>query len=190
MTEYTEYLGEAIATIVAVVPIILIIGGLVIAALAIRSRAQLRALAHQERLAMIERGMTPPPAKGRVFSGLLPGSWDDMKGATRYRDDPARRRASAVVMLGFGVALAVLIWVAGDDPRSAVGVGGFFVVMGLALFVISFMPRPESAAPPEPPPTTSEPATASGTEPRPVTPAPAADEPLAPGGADDPDSSA
>lgn len=192
MNEYTEYLGEAIAIIVAVVPIAVIIGGLVIAALAIRSRAQLRALAHQERLAMIERGMTPP-AKRRAFPGLLLGSWDDMKRTSWYRDDPTRRRASAVWMLGWGLALAVLVWVGVDDPRSALAIGGFFAILALTIFVISLMPRPESAAPPEPRPTTSEPATASGAEPPPVTPAPArpaADEPPAPRGADDPDSSA
>ena len=197
----TDYLGIAIAMIVAGVPLIAIIGGLVIAALAIRSRARLRTLAHQERLAMIERGMTPP-AEGPAFPDLPPWSWDDMrarryrdamKRARRYRDDPARRRASAVGMLGFGLALAVLVWVGGDAPRAAVGIGGSFGVLALTIFVISFMAKPESAAPPEPPPTMSEPATASGTEPPPVTPAPVpppADEPLASGGADDPDSSA
>ena len=148
----------AIATLVAAVPIVALIGGLVIAALAIRNRARLKTLAHQERLAMIERGLTPP-AEGRAFPGLPPGSWDDiMRTKERHPDDPTRRRDGAVWMLGFGLAAALLFWVGFDEPELAMGIGGALSVLGLTYFVSSFVATPEPPSPPRPRPGSSEPA--------------------------------
>lgn len=147
-----------IATIVAVVPIAAVIGGLVIAALSLQSRARLKMAAHQERLAMIKRGQTPP-AEERAFPGLPPGSWDDMtKSTQRDKDDPTRRRDNAVWMVGFGAAATLLFCVGFDEPELAMGIGGAFGILSLTYFITSFVTRPESASRPGPEPGHSEPA--------------------------------
>ena len=123
----------AVAVIVAAVPLVVSIGGLIIGALAVRSQARIKTLTHQERLAMIERGLTPPPTASLFDTIGIPGpaggSVDDLiklKAAKqRLKDDPTHRRDSAVRMLGFGSAAALLFWVAPglahltQPPRTA-----------------------------------------------------------------------
>ncbi len=157
----------AVAVIVAAVPLVVIIGGLIIGALAVRSQARIKTLTHQERLAMIERGLTPPPTASLFDTIGIPGpaggSVDDLiklKAAKqRLKDDPTHRRDSAVWMLGFGSAAALLFWVGFDEPELAIGFGGALGILGLTFFVSSFVARPESAASsPGPAPGPSEPA--------------------------------
>ena len=131
----TDYMSMAIATIVAIAPVAALIGGVIIAALAILGRGRLETQAHLERLAMIERGLTPP-ADERAFPGGLPfGSWNDMRATQREKDDPTRRRDNAVWFVGFGSAAALLFWVGFGDPDLGVGIGGAFWILGLTYFV-------------------------------------------------------
>ena len=56
----------------------------------------------------------------------------------RYSDAaPRRHRSAGVTLMGVGFGLMVLIAFAGESPSSALGVGGFLVIMGLAFFLNS-----------------------------------------------------
>jgi hypothetical protein len=130
------------------IPICAIVGAFAYSIVRAVSFARVRELEVRERIAMIERGLVPPPEKD-------PGGFDRaMDRYERVRDDfdrygrrsPGRYRSAGVTLMGVGFGLMLLIGVAGDNPSAAVGVGGFIVVMGLA-FLVNSMMRPF-----EPPP--------------------------------------
>ena len=100
------------------------------------SRARVRELEVRERIAMIERGLVPPPE-------VDPRGFDRaMDRYERYRErSPGRHRRAGVTLMGVGFGLMVLIGVAGDSMSSGIGVGGFLVIMGLAFFINSLFDR-------------------------------------------------
>ena len=120
------------------------------------SRARVRELEVRERIAMIERGLVPPPE-------VDPRGFDRaMDRYERYRErSPGRHRRAGVTLMGVGFGLMLLIGVAGDSMSSGIGVGGFLVIMGFAFFINSLFEnrredypaaRPGPAGPlPEPP---------------------------------------
>ena len=55
----------------------------------------------------------------------------------RAEHAPGRHRRAGVTLMGIGFGLMVLIGFAGESPSSAVGVGGFVVILGLAFFINS-----------------------------------------------------
>ena len=63
---------------------------------------------------------------------------------------PRRHRSAGVTLMGVGFGLMVLIAFAGESPSSALGVGGFLVVIGLAFFLNSLFDN-RSDLPPLPP---------------------------------------
>jgi uncharacterized protein DUF6249 len=151
------------------IPIVAIMGAFIYAIIQTISRSRVRELEVRERIAMIERGLVPPPE-------VDPGGFD--RAMSRYerhrsRDDdwrrrtPGRYRSAGITMIGVGFGLMLLIGVAGDSPSSAVGVGGFLVVMGLAFFVNSWMERErdDRPFPPPPPPPPAPRSTASSEHP-------------------------
>jgi hypothetical protein len=111
---------------------------------------------------MIERGLVPSPeVDPRGFDQAM-NRFD--RRHRRHRDASLRHRRSGVLMMGIGFGLMFLISVAGDSPSGGVGVGGFLVIFGLALLVLSRFndPRQQASsspytAPPAPPapPTTN-----------------------------------
>jgi hypothetical protein len=137
------------------VPICAIVGVFAYSIVRTVSHARVRELEVRERIAMIERGLVPPPEKdpngfdramGRIDRArALRDDWDGYP-----RRSPGRYRSAGVTMIGVGFGLMLLIGVAGDNPAEAVGVGGFIVVMGLAFFVNSVIVgrhEPRSVAP-------------------------------------------
>ncbi len=123
------------------------------------SRARVRELEVRERIAMIERGLVPPPeVDPRGFDRAM-----DRYDRYRYRA-PGRHRRAGVTLMGIGFGLMLLIGVAGDSMSSGIGVGGFLVIMGLAFFINSLFDHPRDEYPPLP----SRPASATG----PITPEP------------------
>ena len=54
-----------------------------------------------------------------------------------------RFRRSGVVFMAVGLALMMLIGIAGDSAREGVGVGGGFFIFGLAFFLSSFFDDPD-----------------------------------------------
>jgi hypothetical protein len=114
------------------IPIVAIIGAFTYAVVQTLARARVRELEVRERIAMIERGLVPPPE-------VDPRGFDRaMDRYDRYRDrdrSPGRHRRAGVTLMGVGFGLMLLIGVAGDSMSSGIGVGGFLVIMGLAFFI-------------------------------------------------------
>ena len=112
------------------IPIVAIIGAFTYAVVQTLARARVRELEVRERIAMIERGLVPPPE-------VDPRGFDRaMDRYERYRDrSPGRHRRAGVTLMGVGFGLMLLIGVAGDSMSSGIGVGGFLVIMGLAFFI-------------------------------------------------------
>jgi hypothetical protein len=81
---------------------------------------------------MIERGLVPPPeVDPRGFDRAM-RSYD----RSRQRG-PGRHRRAGITLMGVGFGLVMLIGVAGGSMNEGIGVGGFFVIMGLAFFINS-----------------------------------------------------
>lgn len=120
--------------LVFMIPIVAIIGGITSAIVATVMRARVRELEIRERIAMIEKGLVPPPeVDPRGFERALARServlWTSQAG---------RHRRAGITLLGVGFGLMMLIGVAGHSPEGGIGVGGFLVILGIAFFVNSF----------------------------------------------------
>jgi hypothetical protein len=118
------------------IPITAIVGGITYGIVQTLARARVRELEVRERIAMIERGLVPPPE-------VDPRGFDRaMDRYDRYRDrSPGRHRRAGVTLMGVGFGLMLLIGVAGNSMSEGIGVGGFLVIMGLAFFVNSLFER-------------------------------------------------
>jgi hypothetical protein len=135
------------------IPITAIIGGITVVVVGMMMKARVRELEIKERIAMIERGLVPPPEKD-------PQGFERAMGrAARARDEdddwdyysrprsPRRYRSGGVTLMGVGLGLIVLIGFAGGNPQTGIGVGGFLIILGLAFFVNSRLEhRQESPA--------------------------------------------
>lgn len=154
------------------VAIVAILMGCLVAVTKTLAMGRVRELEIRERIAMIERGLVPPPESDprgfeRAMSRMEQRRYDGPVGRSG-----GRQRRVAVILVGIGLGLMVLITAAGDSPREAIGVGGFISILGLAFFVSSLMEPHTSnwnpaAAPPPPVPPSNPPsanATSSNTD--------------------------
>ena len=123
------------------------------------SRSRMRELEIRERIAMIERGLMPPPE-------VDPRGFDRaMSRYDRYRyRSPGRHRRAGVTLMGVGFGLVLLIGVAGGSMAEGIGVGGFLAIIGFAFFINSLFDHPRDEFP-------SMPSGSIGNT-RPVTPEP------------------
>jgi hypothetical protein len=149
------------------IPIVAITGAFIYAIVQTLARARVRELEVRERIAMIERGLVPPPEKDPVGFDRAMSQYD------RYRDrdddwewngrrrTPGRYRSAGVTMMGVGFGLMLMIGVAGGAPEAGIGVGGFLVIIGLAFFFNSYLtrydPPPSRPGPPSSRPSPSGP---------------------------------
>lgn len=141
------------------IPIVSIVGAFTYAIVHSLARARVRELEVRERIAMIERGLVPPPeVDPRGFDRAM-----DRYERYRYRA-PGRHRRAGVTLMGVGFGLMMIIGVAGNSMSEGIGVGGFLVIMGLAFVINSLFDYPRDEYPPVP----SRPAGATG----PITPEP------------------
>jgi len=117
------------------------------------SRARIRELEVRERIALIERGLVPPPeVDPRGFDRAM------LLVAQRNRRRPhGRYRRAGIILIGIGLGLVMLIGVAGDSMKAGIGVGGFFAIMGLAFFINGLFDHPVEELPQMPPRTSSGP---------------------------------
>lgn len=104
-----------------------IVGGVSVIITGMRQRAKILEMAHRERLAMIERGVAPP---------------SDLSG-TPYHERPKARSnrllSGGIVIVGLGLALAMLIAFASREPEIAAGVGGAVAILGIAFIVTAYV---------------------------------------------------
>jgi hypothetical protein len=116
------------------IPIVAIIGGCAVAIVGTLSRQRIRELEIRERIAMIEKGLVPPPeVDPRGFDRVMDRQ---QLYARRLRDRaPGRHRRVGITLIGVGFGLMVLLSFAGEHPKDGIGVGGFLVVIGVAFLI-------------------------------------------------------
>jgi hypothetical protein len=101
------------------------------------ARARVRELEIRERIALIEKGLVPPPeVDPRGFERVM-DRYDRRSAVWTGSAAGGRHRRAGVTVMGVGFGLMVLIGFAGEAPQAAIGIGGFLVVIGLAFFVNS-----------------------------------------------------
>jgi hypothetical protein len=116
------------------IPIAAILGFWIFLIVAAVSRSRVRELEVRERIAMIERGLVPPPeVDPRGFERAM-SHYDRRRGTAGHR-----HRRAGVTLIGVGLGVTLLIGLAGNEPvRVAIGVGGFLVTLGIAFLINSF----------------------------------------------------
>jgi hypothetical protein len=118
-----------------VVPVAAIVGWFAYAIIQTLSRARVRELEVRERIAMIERGLVPPPeVDPRGFDHAM-SRMERMEQFRGYRYGSGRHRRAGVILVGVGLGLMVMIGFAGGEPGPAIGVGGFIAIIGASLFI-------------------------------------------------------
>ena len=126
------------------IPIVAICGGFLVAIVSTVTKGRLRELEIRERIAMIERGMVPPPEADPVGFEKRMHVMDTIQ----HRHHGPRFRTAGVTIMSVGFGLMTLLWFVGV-PSEALGVGGFLVIMGLGFLVNSVFspPRGDSSIP-------------------------------------------
>jgi hypothetical protein len=110
-----------------------IAAGVAIIWMAMQSRRQIREMEHRERLAMIERGMVPPPE-------VDPGTFDRQFSYAQPRSTGSiRTRVAGVFMISLGLAFMFMLTLLTGEPAIGVGVGGAFAIVGAGFLVSSFI---------------------------------------------------
>jgi hypothetical protein len=143
------------ATWAVMIPIVSIIGAFTYIIVLTVMKARVRELEMRQRIALVERGLVPPPeADPRGFERAM----NVLEVVNARTDDCCRRanrhRRAGITLMGVGLGLMLLIGVAGQEPQSGVGVGGFLVIVGLAFLANSWFEirqQPSSPPPPIPP---------------------------------------
>jgi hypothetical protein len=131
------------------IPITAIVGSFVFIIIKTLAKARVRELEIRERIAMIERGLVPPPEvdpRGFDRAMLMMSRME-----RRERRGSGLHRRAGVTLMGVGFGLMMLIGVAGGAMNEGIGVGGFFVIMGLAFFINGLFEHPNDQYQPAPP---------------------------------------
>jgi hypothetical protein len=133
------------AVVVFFIPIVAIIGGISVAIATTISKGKVRELEIRERIAMIEKGLVPPPE-------VDPAGFDRAMVLHDRPGGPGRGlRRAGITIMGVGFGLAVLVAFAGNNIRAAIGVGGFLVIVGLAFLINSLFETQHDRNTPIPP---------------------------------------
>jgi|SRR5580765_197235 hypothetical protein len=132
-----------------VIPVVAIGGGLLVAMIATISKGRIRELEIRERIAMIERGLVPPPETDPV---AFERRMDAVDRVQQRPPSGPRFRAGGIMVMSVGFGLMTLLWFVGVE-RESIGIGGFLVIIGLGMLVNSLFsrPRPYPLPPPAPP---------------------------------------
>jgi hypothetical protein len=120
------------------IPIAAIVGGITVAIVSTISKGRIRELEIRERIAMIERGMVPPPEADPAGFERSLRSVEGMQ----YRHSGPRHRSAGVIVMSIGFGLMLLISLTSGSVDIGVGVGGFLVILGLGFFLVSLMAGP------------------------------------------------
>jgi hypothetical protein len=123
---------------VFLIPIVAIAGGIMVAIVSTIAKGRVRELEIRERIAMIERGMVPPPeADPAGFERSL----RSVEGV-QHRHSGRGHRNSGIIVMSIGFGLMLLIAFTSGEVGVGIGVGGFLVILGLGLFIVSRLSAP------------------------------------------------
>ena len=125
---------ETEAVIIVTISAFGILSGVAVIWMAMQSRRQIREMEHKERLAMIERGLVPPPE-------VDPAAFERRFSGSRAVASPGadRARSGGVILIAFGLALMFMLSFAAGAPGIGVGIGGAFALLGAGFFVNSLL---------------------------------------------------
>jgi hypothetical protein len=150
-----QAISALIPVVAVLVPVVAIIGGISVAIASIVGRTRLRELQIRERIAMIEKGLVPPPEVDPAGFDRAMDRYDRRQSHGSF----GRHRRAGIILIGVGVGLAVLIGFADsfNSINEAIGVGGFVAIVGLAFLVSSFLDHSRGPNPSSSPASTSIP---------------------------------
>lgn len=129
-------MNEPWMLMVMAIPLVAIIGGLINAAIAVHHRARIKELALRERIAMVERGMKPPP---EVDPAAFDREWDEPAAPQAAGSTAAKQRTAGVILIGVGLGVALLIVGTSGERSVGIGVGGAIVILGAAFLINSLL---------------------------------------------------
>jgi hypothetical protein len=136
--------------------VVIMMGLIIMSALAViwmsmNSRRQIREMEHRERLAMIERGLVPPPE-------VDPAGFERGLGKRLETEGTVRFRSAGIMMIGLGAALAVLVTFTAGEAAVGFGIGLAFAALGAAFLANAAMlgRSQQYVSRPTPPPLTSQ----------------------------------
>lgn len=112
----------------AVVFSLVVLSGVFIVVMGLRQRSQQLEMRHKERMAMIERGMTPVAESVAEMGGPVSG------GSSRFM-------TLGILIVAFGLGLATVVSVAAEAPEAGLGIGGGIAILGAAFIVNSMVSR-------------------------------------------------
>jgi len=131
------------------IAIVAIAGGIISGIFATAQKTRIRELEIRERIAMIERGMVPPPETDpRGFEERMERVHVIQQ---RYGHAGNRFRSGGIMVMSVGLGLTMLLWFVGV-PRVGIGLGGFLAFIGVGLIVNGLFFPPPTMPPPPPPP--------------------------------------
>ena len=127
-------------TVILTVFVLIVAAGLALLLMSMNNRRYVRELAHRERMAMIERGLVPPPEGDLVQfePAPTPGVISPASPAPKRGE---RFRTIGVAMIGLGVGMAFIVGFTGGQPVVALGVGGAWTALGVASLFNYFLIR-------------------------------------------------
>src|ERR671912_1082931 len=109
--------------LLALVPVSAIIGGIIYVIMREQAAARLRELEVRERIAMIEKGLIPPPESNpRGFEQAMEAidqnavSAEHPAGARHHRG-PERYRSAGITLIAVGLGLILMLGVAAEAPE-------------------------------------------------------------------------
>ena len=122
-------------TIALVIPIVAIAGWLLYAIVAVVMRGRVRELEVRARIAMIEKGIVPPPERDPAEFDKAMGATQPAAGSTYQQYRAYKLRSAGITMVAVGLGLWVMMY-------PSFRVGGFLVVVGLGFIVTALFERP------------------------------------------------
>jgi hypothetical protein len=114
-------------------PSLIIVGGVVVMVAGIRHATRQAEFQHAERLAMIERGVSPP----------------DSMPVERQRRAHGMKMSLGIMLCGLGLGLLLLITFAAGEAGTGFGIGGAIVMVGLAFIVSAMFTERQGPSPDE-----------------------------------------
>ena len=110
------------------IPVVAIVAWAAIVLLKIYQGMRRRELVHRERLAMIERGLVPPPETD-------PQRFERAMGFHPGLDRPGHGIRPGLILIAIGVGVGVLISLTSGNFGAGIGVGTLLVLIGIALLI-------------------------------------------------------
>jgi hypothetical protein len=129
---------------------IAIVGWIIVTVTRIVSRNRVREMMIRERIAMIEKGLVPPPESDPAGFERVMGRYDRDPWERGYR--PRHHLRAGLILMGVGFGSMAVVG-ATSSMRNGLGAGGFLIALGLAFVLISVFEAP-SERPNQAPPRT------------------------------------